>query len=250
MHRVRVSGAAHRAAHTPSSAAAPRLSLFSPPRRHTPSTRSRRSSSPRAPGQRADIIGRTSSPRPIVHDNARTRRTRTPSIGSPCPVDPVTLIACACAWGPCSNTNTVRDARTGDAYSLCAATRGPSQDAATHSAPRAPLTQHMIWSVVSSGEDTTRTIRSSSVPHTSDPRATSHGRTHEPRCRSSHDRMVGSEPLALQPCCRAAPVPTHARPPHMPTPHAHPTDVLPADGHGHGGGDDEPQERVRAGHRT
>ena len=126
---VRVSGAAHRAAHTPSSAAAPRLSLFSPPRRHTPSTRSRRSSSPRAPGQRADIIGRTSSPRPIVHDNARTRRTRTPSIGSPCPVDPVTLIACACAWGPCSNTNTVRDARTGDAYSLCAATRGPSQDA-------------------------------------------------------------------------------------------------------------------------
>ena len=99
------------------------------PRRHTPSTRSRRSSSPRAPGQRADIIGRTSSPRPIVHDNARTRRTRTPSIGSPCPVDPVTLIACACAWGPCSNTNTVRDARTGDAYSLCAATRGPSQDA-------------------------------------------------------------------------------------------------------------------------
>ena len=62
-------------------------------------------------------------------DNARTRRTRTPSIGSPCPVDPVTLIACACAWGPCSNTNTVRDARTGDAYSLCAATRGPSQDA-------------------------------------------------------------------------------------------------------------------------
>ena len=56
------------------------------PRRHTPSTRSRRSSSPRAPGQRADIIGRT-SPRPI-HDNARTRRTGTPSIGSPCPVDP------------------------------------------------------------------------------------------------------------------------------------------------------------------
>ena len=99
----------------------------------------------------------------------------------------------ACARGPCSNTNTVRDARTGDrdAYSLCAATRGSAR---THSAPRAPLTQHMIciWSVVSSGEDATRTIRSSSVPHTSDPPATSYGRTHEPRCRSSHDRMVGS----------------------------------------------------------
>ena len=55
------------------------------PRRHTPSTRSRRSSSPRAPGQRADIIGRT-SPRPI-HDItpahvARAHRASDPRVRS------------------------------------------------------------------------------------------------------------------------------------------------------------------------
>ena len=89
----------------------------------------RRHRARRGNGQTSSAARPPHVPSSIVHDNARTRRTRTPSIGSPCPVDPVTLIACACAWGPCSNTNTVRDARTGDAYSLCAATRGPSQDA-------------------------------------------------------------------------------------------------------------------------
>ena len=75
-----------RAAHTAPSPAPPPASAISPPAAHTQHTLAQVVVTARAGATGRYIIGRT-SPRPI-HDNARTRRTGTPSIGSPCPVDP------------------------------------------------------------------------------------------------------------------------------------------------------------------